>query len=173
MSTPAPPRIHGFAPILPERPRLLILGSMPSIASLRQGQYYGHPRNRFWPLMGELFGAGPECTYPQRTRRLRALGIALWDVLATCERSGSLDAAIVRRSEQANPLADLLRLNPQLKQVCFNGRAAEQAFRRHVRPQLPADALPMLLCLPSTSPANAAWPWPRLLEAWRQILPLD
>ena len=147
-----------------DAPQLLILGSLPSVASVEQQQYYGHPRNRFWPLMGALFQAGPELGYAQRVQKLTAQGVAVWDVLASSVRPGSLDSAIQRDTEVANPIAELLAANPTIKQVFFNGRAAQQGFARHIQ----ADIDPGLIttALPSSSPANAAWSLPRLIEAW-------
>ncbi len=167
MSTPA--RIHGFDPILGPRPRILILGSMPSARSLAEGQYYGHPRNRFWPLMGRLFGAGPELPYPQRCERLMARGIAVWDVLASCRRPGSLDAAIDRDSETANPIAELLHEQPGIRRLLFNGQTAARVFDRHVLPHMDAGRADRR-SLPSTSPANASWSLERLLPVWREAL---
>ncbi len=167
MSTPE--RIQGFPPVLGPDPRILILGSMPSVRSLAEQQYYGHPRNRFWPLMGRLIDAGPELAYEQRCLRVRAHGIAIWDVLASCRRPGSLDADILRESEQANPIDELLARHPGICRVLFNGQAAAQAFERHLRPRLPQHG-PACLQLPSTSPANAMWSLDRLTIAWGQAL---
>lgn len=158
---------NGFAPILGEKPRVLILGSLPSVKSIAQQQYYGHPRNRFWPLMGALFQAGPELAYSERTERLMSAGIAVWDVLASGVRPGSLDSNIQRDSEHANPIAALLLQHSSLRHIFFNGRAAEQCFARHI--QLPAQLERATTNLPSTSPANAAWQLPRLLTAWSAL----
>src|ERR1700751_4240082 len=87
-------RVESFPPIVSERSRLLILGSMPGEASLKAGQYYAHPRNAFWHIMGELFGVGPSLPYPERLARLQSVGVALWDSLQVCVRPGSLDASI-------------------------------------------------------------------------------
>lgn len=144
--------------------RLLILGSMPGAVSLQHGCYYAHPRNRFWPLMQALFGVDAALPYVQRLSALQHNGIGLWDVIGQCERKGSLDAAIVRGSEVANPIAALIGDLPQLQLIACNGAAAAQAFRRWVLPDL--TSAPQILSLPSTSPANAAWSLPRLQQAW-------
>ena len=107
----AMPRVtHTFGPSISPRCRVLILGTMPGVASLAAGQYYAHPRNQFWDIMGALFGAGRDLSYARRLARLRAAGVALWDVVAECERPGSLDSAI--RREKPNDLAGLLRFDP-------------------------------------------------------------
>lgn len=157
-------RIHGFPPLLPEHPGLLILGSMPSVRSLAEQQYYGHPRNRFWSIMGVLFGAGPEHPYACRCERLTSAGIAVWDVLASCHRRGSLDADIRGDTLWVNPIDDLIRQYPDIRRIVFNGQVAARTFDRHLRARR-AD-WPEVMVLPSTSPANASWRLPRLLQAW-------
>ncbi|WP_269789985.1 DNA-deoxyinosine glycosylase [Stenotrophomonas sp. Iso1] len=152
--------------------RVLVLGSMPGAISLHASRYYAHPRNRFWPLMATLCGFDAALDYTQRMQYLQHAGVGLWDVIGQCQRSGSLDAAIVRGSEVANPLPALIADLPALEVIACNGGAAHAAFQRWVRPALPvvAVALPVL-ALPSTSPANAAWSLPRLREAWGQLRP--
>ena len=156
----------GFPPVVAPGARVLILGSMPGEASLRAGEYYAHPRNAFWPIMGTLVGAGPELAYSVRLRTLTAARVALWDVLRSCARSGSLDSAI--RDEQANDFAAFLDAHPGIASVFFNGAKAEQAFLRHVLPGL-GEAAPSLYRLPSTSPANAGTRFAQKLERWRVI----
>ncbi len=163
------PVIRSFAPIADVSARVLILGSMPGIESLRAKQYYAHPRNAFWRIMGELVGASPDMPYAARTRQLKKTGIALWDVLAACTRVGSLDAAIDERSIIANDLVSFLAQHPRIRHVFFNGATAERCFRVHVQPALEAGAL-KLLRLPSTSPAHAARSYSDKLQAWRAIL---
>ncbi len=166
---PHVPVVRSFAPIADMSARVLILGSMPGIESLRAQQYYGHPRNSFWRIMGDLIGASPELAYAARTRHLKKAGIAVWDVLAACAREGSLDAAIDERSIIVNDLVSFLAQHPHIRHVFFNGATAERCFRVHVQPALEAGTL-KLVRLPSTSPAHAARSYTDKLRAWRAIL---
>lgn len=163
------PVVRSFPPIADVSARVLILGSMPGIESLRAKQYYAHPRNAFWRVMGELVGASPDMPYAARTRRLKKAGIALWDVLAACTREGSLDSAIDESSIIANDMVSFLAKFPQIRHVFFNGATAERCFRLHVQPALEAGTL-KLARLPSTSPAHAARSYTDKLLAWRVIL---
>ncbi|MCC4602145.1 DNA-deoxyinosine glycosylase [Xanthomonas melonis] len=150
--------------------RVLVLGSMPGVASLDAARYYAHPRNRFWPLMHALLGIDAASGYALRVEALNASGVGVWDVIAQCERRGSLDAAIVGDSIVINPLPSLLATLPQLRLVACNGGAAAQAWRRHVQPLLAADARSIaVVALPSTSPANAGWSLPQLCSAWQPL----
>ncbi|MDY0057667.1 MAG: DNA-deoxyinosine glycosylase [Methyloversatilis sp.] len=163
-------RVRCFPPVAdPATARVLILGSMPGVASLAAQRYYAHPRNQFWPIMGALFGAGPELPYAERLRVLTAAGIALWDVLESCERAGSLDAAIDARSAQANDFAAFFDAHPGITRIVCNGGTAEKHFRRDVMPQLPPRALE-LVRLPSTSPAHAGMGAQEKLARWRAAL---
>lgn len=139
-----------FAPIVDDRTRVLILGSLPGDASLKAAQYYAHPRNAFWPLIGELLGeALPPLSYEDRLDRLKARGVGLWDVIASAERSGSLDAAV--RSPEAADLQGLVARLPLLSAVAFNGGLAAKLGRRIL-----ADMESItLIDLPSSSPAHA------------------
>lgn len=163
---------QGLPAQLSSRCTVLVLGSMPGLASLQAAQYYAHPRNRFWPVMQHLFGVDPVLPYTERVCRLTACGIGLWDVLAHCRRPGSLDSAIVAGSEQAVPLLENLHKLPSLRAVVFNGSAAARLFDRHLargfQELKPSVAM---LSLPSTSPANAAWQLTRLQEAWSVLKP--
>jgi TDG/mug DNA glycosylase family protein len=163
-------RIVGFPPILGDRPRVLILGSMPSVASLEKHQYYAKPQNAFWRIMGELFGAGPDLPYEQRTELLAKQGIAVWDVVASCERPGSLDSAIKMQTATANDFAALLLEQPRIAHVFFNGKKAEEVFRKRslaaveqVRPELKFTSLP------STSPAMASLRFEDKLLQWQSV----
>jgi len=150
--------------------RILVLGSMPSVASLAAGEYYAHRQNRFWRIVGEIAGFDPHETYARRRRALCAAGIALWDVLASCEREGSLDSAIAEDSIVVNDFAGFLAAHRRIARICFNGRKAEAAWRRHVLRRWP-DA-PEFDCrlLPSTSPAHAGMGYRAKLRAWRRAL---
>lgn len=161
--------VRGFPPVAAADARVLILGSMPGAASLTAGCYYAHPRNAFWPIMGALLGFSPQLPYPQRLLALQSAGVALWDVIAVCQREGSLDADIVPQSVAANDFTGFFAAHRQIGHVYFNGSAAEQAFRRHVlhRPGLPALEYHRL---PSTSPAHAALSHDRKLADWSVIL---
>lgn len=145
----------------------VLLGSMPGVASLQEQRYYAHPRNRFWPLMADICGFDAALPYVQRLQALNAAGIGLWDVIGRCERRGSLDADIVRGTEVANALPELIATLPELKLIGCNGGASLQAFQRWVLPRL--ETPPKLVALPSTSPANAAWSLPRLRQAWQPV----
>ncbi|MFC3549728.1 DNA-deoxyinosine glycosylase [Lysobacter cavernae] len=165
----SPHLLQGLPPVVAKDARVLVLGSMPGTASLQAGQYYAHRQNRFWPFMGELVGADPVLSYAQRLNRLGAAGIALWDVLACCERDGSLDTAIRTDTAVANDFAGFFDKYPAIGTVLFNGAKAEQCFQRFVAPQL-RGATPVLRRLPSTSPANAATSATAKLAAWREAL---
>lgn len=160
------PRVQSFAPILGPAPKLLILGSMPGVASLQAAQYYAHPRNRFWPLLEALLQQPLPQAFDDRYHWLRAQGIALWDVLAECRRQGSLDSAIGPRDLRINPIAELLQQHPSIRLVATNGGMAAQLYRRHIWPQ--AQNTPWLQ-LPSTSPANARLRLEDLVAAWSPI----
>lgn len=161
-------RAHGFAPVANADAVVLVLGSMPGKASLAAGQYYAHPRNSFWPIMGELFGAHPGLPYKKRLQILKSSGIALWDVLASCTRSSSLDSHIEEGSIIPNDFESFFLCHPNIKRVFFNGTKAEQCFRRYVRPSLTRRSFPYQR-LPSTSPANAGMSYGEKLNAWRIV----
>lgn len=163
-------RVRSFAPALPPSPRALVLGSMPGVASLQAGQYYAHPRNAFWPLMQALFGVDAAQPYAARVAALNAAGVGLWDVLAACEREGSLDSAIAPESVVVNGIDALLRRHPGLRVVALNGGTAARLFQRHVAPRLDERAATLrVLALPSTSPAHAARSLAQKLAAWRAL----
>lgn len=164
--------ISSFSPIAGDDARILILGSMPGAASLRAGQYYAHPRNAFWPIMGALFGAAPELPYAERAQRLVSAGVAVWDVLASCRRQGSLDSEIELDSATVNDFSGFLQAHPGIERVGCNGATATALFRRRALSALPTSMAARLSChgLPSTSPANASWSFERKLQAWRQAL---
>lgn len=164
--------IFSFPPVSAPSATTLILGSMPGEASLRAQEYYAHPRNLFWKILGELIDANPDLPYPARLQKLTGAGLALWDVLQSCKREGSLDGDIDPHSIIPNDFATFFASHPRIEQVFFNGAMAETSFRRHVLKQLPADTTRSMRFtrLPSTSPANAGFSYARRLEAWRQII---
>ncbi|MDD4914004.1 MAG: DNA-deoxyinosine glycosylase [Methylococcales bacterium] len=162
-------QIYSFPPISAADARLLILGSMPGKVSLAAAEYYAHPRNLFWPILGELVGAAPALDYAERSRILKAHGIALWDVLESCRRDGSLDTNIDKSSMVANDFAGFFSAHPHIGRVFFNGVTAEQTFRKQVLPVLDGN-IPVLQRLPSTSPAHAALSFAEKLQSWRSIL---
>jgi len=159
-------RIRSFAPIADRRARILILGSMPGVESLAQGRYYAHRHNSFWPIMAALFGLDPAAPYQARVRALRARRVAVWDVLQSCVREGSLDARI--GAEVANDFAPFFAAHRAITHVFFNGAKAEACYRRHVRAEVGGPL--RYVRLPSTSPAHAALSMARKLTAWRAIL---
>ena len=163
--------VRSFPPIARRDARLLVLGSMPGVASLAAGQYYAHPRNAFWPIMAALFGADPSLAYARRVVCLKLHGIAVWDVLQFCERKGSLDADIRSDGLRANDFAAFLHAHPRIVRVAFNGAAAQRLYQREVLPTLSGHArdLPTTR-LPSTSPAHASLNFAAKLAAWRAVL---
>ena len=152
-------------------PRVLVLGSMPGARSLAEQRYYANPQNHFWRLMGEICGFDPAVPYATRIARLKRCGIAVWDVLAYCERSGSLDGGIVRATEVPNDIATFVERHRTLRAIALNGSKAAQSFHRYVSPALPDDqrARITVLEMPSTSPANASIPFERKEAAWTRI----
>ncbi len=163
--------VRSFPPVLGPAPRVLILGSMPGRASLAAAQYYAHPRNAFWRILDRLMILDAALPYDERLAALIRARIALWDVLATCDRPGSLDASIVLESEVPNDVAGLLCRESTIEWVLFNGTKAENAFRRHILGRLPAAVAARLsyVRLPSTSPARAI-PFDAKLAAWSEAL---
>jgi hypoxanthine-DNA glycosylase len=162
-------RIRSFAPIAGRGARVLILGSMPGKKSLEARQYYAHRQNAFWRIVGDLFGVDPHAPYRKRIQTLKSARIAVWDVLHSCTRSGSMDTDIDGASEIANDFRAFFRQHRKISRVFFNGAKAEASFRRHVTNKL--DGVPIQSArLPSTSPAHASVSYPRKLKAWRAIL---
>jgi hypoxanthine-DNA glycosylase len=143
---------------------------MPGIASLRAGQYYAHPRNAFWPLMQALFAVPSQAPYAVRLAALGEAGVALWDVLAECEREGSLDSAIAPASVAVNEITGLLANHVGLRVIALNGGAAARLFDRHVAPSLGARLASLrILRLPSTSPAHASRTFIEKADAWAAL----
>lgn len=158
------PTVRSFPPLVAADARILILGNMPGVVSLQADQYYAHPRNAFWRITAALFGFDAEASYDDRVRRLTGAGIAVWDVLQSCRRSGSLDAAVEPDSMVANDFAAFYAAHPGISHVYFNGAAAERNYRRLVEVTGPRQHTR----LPSTSPAHT-WTFEAKLAAWRAI----
>ena len=159
-------RVTCFDPVVDRAARILILGSMPGEASLSAGQYYANARNTFWKIMGELVGLDPNDPYERRLEALKAAGIALWDVLRSCHRKGSLDAAIEFGSIEVNDFDAFFPKYPHIKMVCFNGATAERCYKKHVLRHFKYTAINHIR-LPSTSPAHAALSLETKVAAWR------
>ncbi len=153
-------RLQGLPPVIARHCRLIILGSFPGVASLQAQQYYGHPRNQFWPLLGAIWGLDlVAMPYADRLAQLRCRGLGLWDGYASCRRQGSLDSAI--EDAEFNDLASLKRRAPALQLVAHNGGESARAMQ-----QIRALGVPVQR-LPSSSPANASQSFERKLAVWR------
>ena len=164
MSNTAP--LQGLAPVVTPQAKLLILGSFPSVASLRDQAYYAHPRNQFWPILSAIWQpAGTQALhdrpYPERIAFAQQKGLAIWDVYAHCEREGSLDSAI--HNAQVNDLSGLIQRTPSLRAIAHNGGESAKHIKLTASLGLPVYKLP------STSPANASWSFERKLAAWREV----
>ena len=162
------PHIQCLAPIARNDAKILILGSMPGKASLGAERYYAHPQNVFWRIMGSLISLDPALPYANKLQALMSARIALWDVLHSCIREGSLDSHIEAASQIPNDFQSFFSDHSNITHVFFNGALAEQAYRKHVLGQIPAGNIEYLR-LPSTSPANAAISYARKHEAWKII----
>lgn len=158
--------LEGFPPVVGHSPKVLILGTFPGEESLRQKQYYAHPRNLFWEIMGQVCGAGRDIDYEDRLNILKNSHIALWDVLKTCSRQGSLDTNIRNGFYEVNDFKKFLAEH-DIKAIFFNGQKAGELFQRIPATALPV--LPVLSVLPSTSPANARIPKDAKISRWLLI----
>lgn len=159
--------ISSFAPIADSSATILILGSIPGIASLEANQYYAHPRNAFWPIMSAIYEFDANSCYEVRQRALKNAGVAVWDVLESCVRAGSLDSSIQAGSRISNDFSIFFKHHPDIRLIAFNGGEAERCFRKIVMPTLNIDYV-KLLKLPSTSPAHTI-PFKEKLAAWQVI----
>ena len=165
-AAPANP-LQGLAPVIDARTRLIVLGSFPGVASLQAQQYYGHPRNHFWPVLGAIWGIElVALAYPGRLAAMLDHGVGLWDVYASCRREGSLDSAI--EEPVLNDLASLTLRAPRLRAIAHNGGESARSMRHTIA--LTREFGVEVLRLPSTSPANASWSFERKLAAWRTAL---
>lgn len=167
---PSKPLSYSFPAVAKSEAQILILGSMPGVESLKQQQYYAHPRNAFWPIMAELFHLDLAANYKQRCDFIAEKGIAIWDVLKACHRPGSLDQDIDADTVEANDFSLFFAAHTNINAVFFNGAKAEQLFNRCVLPKLEAkyDYL-VYLRMPSTSPAHAAMTLEQKIKAWKKI----
>lgn len=153
---------HPFPPLYDENSKILILGSFPSVKSREQMFFYGHPQNRFWRVLAAVFESGVPQTIPEKKAFLLSHGVALWDVLAACEISGSSDSSI--KNAAVNDLSPIITA-ANIKKIFVNGKTAEKYYNKYTAAQTGISAV----YLPSTSPANASVSLERLIEAWRVI----
>jgi TDG/mug DNA glycosylase family protein len=159
-----------FPPIAKRDAHTLILGSLPGRKSLEMQQYYANPQNAFWKLIGRIFGGAGDLPYTRRVQILTSNHIAVWDVLAAAERPGSLDSAIVSATAAANNFREFFRAHPRIRRVFFNGRKAEDIFRRRVLPALASEFSHICYVgLPSTSPAHAGMTFAEKLVRWKVL----
>jgi hypoxanthine-DNA glycosylase len=155
--------LQGLPAVIAPHTRLVVLGSFPGAASLAAQQYYGHPRNHFWPILAAIWDVDlPALPYERRIDHILSRGLGLWDVYAACRREGSLDSAI--EDPQPNDLASLRHTAPQLRAIAHNGGESARAMKAS------AGLGVAVVRLPSTSPANASWSFERKLAAWRAAL---
>ncbi len=153
---------HPFDPLYDETSRVLILGSFPSVKSREQAFFYGHPQNRFWRLLAAMFHEPVPQSVPEKCALCRKHHVALWDVIASCEIIGSSDSSI--KNVKTNDISVILSAAP-IAGIFANGKTASRLYDRYFLPQTNCPAV----CLPSTSPANAAWNSERLYEAWKSV----
>lgn len=156
---------HPIPPLYDERARILILGSFPSVKSRQTAFFYGHPQNRFWQVLAALTGEPVPTDIPEKRALVLEHGFALWDVIASCQITGSSDSSI--KHAVPNDLTPILNA-ASIRCICCNGTTAWKLYQQHLYPVtgIPAQKLP------STSPANAAWSLPKLIAAWQEILNL-
>lgn len=164
-------RLTGFEPVIKKNCRVLILGSMPGVASLQIHQYYAHPRNAFWAIMEDLFAIEQGREYEERCAMLSSQGVGLWDVLKSCKRTGSLDSNIETNTEQVNDFDRLISDYSSIRVVFFNGGTAERLYKKYI---FSADSMQnqnlLYHRLPSTSPAYASISYQEKLAQWRKVL---
>lgn len=154
--------IHPIPPVYDENSKILILGSFPSVKSRETGFFYGHPQNRFWKVTAAIMSEAVPKTIEEKRDFLLRNHIAVWDVIHSCEIEGSADSSI--RNVKANDLKMIID-SADIRAIYVNGKTAEKYYIKYIEPELGIKAH----CLPSTSPANAAWDLERLVEAWRVI----
>lgn len=154
--------IHPIPPVFDSNSKLLILGSFPSVKSREVQFFYGHPQNRFWKVTSAVFNAPEPHTVEEKRTFLLSHGIALWDVIASCDIEGSSDSSI--KNVVPNDLTRILE-HADIKTIFVNGKTAEKYYKKYIMDSIGRKAV----CLPSTSPANAAWSAERLINEWKQI----
>ncbi len=152
--------VHPISPLYNEKSEILILGSFPSVRSREEGFFYGHPRNRFWSVMAKICNAPVPSSVEEKTNLILDHHFALWDVIHSCEISGSADSTI--KNVVPNDLSIILE-NAQIKKIFVNGKKAYSLYKKYMEKQIGISAV----CLPSTSPANAGWSDDRLFECWK------
>ena len=153
---------HPIPPLYDENSRILILGSFPSVKSRETAFFYGHPQNRFWRVLAAVFDCDVPKTVEQKKKLVLDNGLALWDVIGECDVQGSADSTI--KNAVPNDLSVILD-NADIKMIFANGRTAAKYYNKYTKPITGID----IECLPSTSPANAAWSFERLAESWNKI----
>ncbi|MCP4180524.1 MAG: DNA-deoxyinosine glycosylase [bacterium] len=156
-------KLKGFNLVADVHAEILILGSMPSIESLKSQQYYAHPRNLFWHFMGKILNFSLDISYDEKLNRLTKSKIALWDVINKCHREGSLDSKI--KLVEPNDFENLFSVHKGIRAVCFNGKKSEELFNRHIKKKLFLNNL-KYYSLPSTSPANASIDIETKFKSW-------
>jgi hypoxanthine-DNA glycosylase len=168
--TRSDPQPHCLAPLARGKEVVLILGSFPGRLSLEKKQYYAHPRNSFWPIMADLFGFDPRLSYQRRVALLTQHKVAVWDVLGSCARKGSLDSSIKESTMVINDFGTFFENNPGIRTICFNGALAERQFVKNVlvKPQIHVRLM-SLHRLPSTSPAMAVLNFEQKREVWKVV----
>ena len=155
--------VHPIPPLYGENSKVLILGSFPSVKSREAEFFYGHPQNRFWAVVAAVFGKEKPKTIEEKKKLILENSLALWDVIGSCEIVGSADSTI--RNVTANDLSEIIN-NSKVERIFVNGKTAEKYYNKYTYPKTGIKAV----CLPSTSPANAAWSFEKLVEAWKIIL---
>ncbi len=155
--------VHPIPPLYDGNSKTLILGSFPSVKSREAAFFYGHPQNRFWAVIAEVFGCEKPVTVEEKIRLILENNLAMWDVIASCEIEGSADSTI--KNVTANDLSVIIE-NSKVERIIVNGKTAEKYYNKYTYSQTGIKAI----CLPSTSPANAAWSFEKLVDAWKIIL---
>ena len=155
--------IHPIPPVFDADSEILILGSFPSVKSREAMFFYGHPQNRFWKVIAGVFGDSVPQTIEEKKHLILDHHLALWDVISSCEIEGSSDASI--KNVTANDLSPLLQA-ASIDKILVNGKTAEKLYIQYIQPKTQFPAI----CLPSTSPANAAWSLERLIDVWGRVL---